>query len=135
MSLHLYMKLQSIPPFTRCLPPSAAPSPTIRAALDSTYLRWWVNHRMPAEHALRSIIEPLLEKFRLLLLRDKWLAVCMQCMRVGQAVVDVLHTVPAENRSRSVQSSPLAGLAHGSQEHSTAEQVRGRSRYFSGFAV
>ena len=61
---------------------------------------------MPAEHALRSIIEPLLEKFRLLLLRDKWLAVCMQCMRVGQAVVDVLHTVPAENRSLSVQNCP-----------------------------
>ena len=87
-------------------PPPVAPSPPNRVVLDGAYLCCGVNHRMPAEQALRSIMEPLLEKFRLLLPHDKWLSVCMQSMRVGQAVADALHNVPAENRSLSVQNCP-----------------------------
>jgi hypothetical protein len=60
-----------------------------------------VNQRMHAAPVVRGVLEPLLQKYKALLPRDKWLTVCMQCMRLGQATVDALRDLP-EQRDRAV---------------------------------
>jgi hypothetical protein len=85
------------------------------AALADVFLRCGVNQRVHAAPAVRGVLEPLLQKYKALLPRDKWLTVCMQCMGVVGAVADALIALP-EHRERAV---------NGHQEWEKADQVRG----------
>lgn len=102
--------------------PHTAPSPPDPGVLAGTYLRCGTNQRVPAERALRALLEPLLERFRVLLPRRKWLAVCMQSMRGVQAVADVLRTATVETGSASERKKPVAGEESAGQ-HSTEQEV------------
>jgi hypothetical protein len=91
------------------------PRPPDPAALADVFLRCGVIQRMHAAPAVRGVLEPLLQKYKALLPRDKWLTVCMQCMSVVQAVRDGLRALP-EQRERAVS---------GHQQWEKADQVRG----------
>jgi hypothetical protein len=76
------------------LPPR--PQPPDAAALASALARCGFSDFIPVEDALRAILGPLLRKFKGLLPRDKWLAVCMQSMHTLQAVVESLRVLVDE---------------------------------------
>lgn len=99
-------------------PPPATPTPPDQAVLAAAYMRCGVNQRMHAEAAVRGILQPVLQRYKGLLPREKWLAVCMQSMRVGQAVVDVLRAVPEQ--PQLVQS---ATNSNEGAENCSAKQV------------
>jgi hypothetical protein len=97
------------------VPTLMSPRPPDPAALADVFLRCGVNQRVHAAPAVRGVLEPLLQKYKALLPRDKWLTVCMQCMGVVGAVADALIALP-EHRERAV---------NGHQEWEKADQVRG----------
>jgi hypothetical protein len=96
------------------VPTLMLPRPPDPAALAKVFMRCGVNQRMHAAPAVRGVLEPLLQKYKALLPLDKWLTVCLQCMRVVRAVGDALRAQP-EQRERTV---------HGDQKRDKADQVR-----------
>ena len=88
------------------------PTPPDPAVLSRTYVICGVNQRMLLRDAIDGALKPMLREYHASLPRDKWRAVCMQSMRVTQAVVDALRAAPAAPASSS--STPT------SREHSTS---------------
>jgi hypothetical protein len=97
------------------VPTLLLPRPPDPAAHSKVFMRCGVNQRMHAEPAVRGVLEPLLQKYKALLPWDKWLTVCMQCMRVVRAVADTLRNLP----------EPGEQAVRGDQELEKADQVCG----------
>jgi hypothetical protein len=93
------------------LPPK--PQPPDAAVLANASVRCGVNDLVQLDVAMRRILLPLVRQFRSLLPRVKWLAACIQIMRVAQTAIDALRSIPNQN----VQASRMQGTDE------TADQV------------
>lgn len=71
-------------------PPPLLPTPPDPAVLSRCFVRCGVNQRMHAKEAVELALKPMLRKYHALLPRGRWRAVCMQAMRVSQAIADAL---------------------------------------------
>lgn len=67
--------------------PPTHPDPKL---LSRCYIRCGVNQTLLVKEGLDRAFKPLLARFRASLPRDRWRAVCMQAMRMLQAIVDAL---------------------------------------------
>ena len=74
--------------------PSIPPSPPNPDVLARSFARCGVNSRMPLQAASEAVLKPLLHKYRALLPRAQWRAVCMQTMRSVQGIIDSVQTAP-----------------------------------------
>jgi hypothetical protein len=77
------------------LPPR--PNPPDAAALAAASLRCSVKDFVRLEVAMRQILQPLIQKFRVLLPQGKWLAVCKQLMCISEMTDDVLGSMPDQD--------------------------------------
>jgi hypothetical protein len=71
-----------------------SPSPPDAFDLAAISVRCGVSEFIQVEEALRTVMEPLLRKYKELLTRDKWLLVCTKTISIGQEMVEVLRSVP-----------------------------------------
>lgn len=70
------------------------PTPPNPVVLSRCYTRCGMNQRMPLRAALDAALKPLLRKYKGLLPRAGWRAICMEIMQSLQAVADALQEVP-----------------------------------------
>jgi hypothetical protein len=78
-------------------PHPARPSPPDAAALAAASVRCNLKYFVQLEVALRQTLQPVIQKFRVLLPQRKWLAVCIQLMRISEMTDDVLCSMPDQN--------------------------------------
>lgn len=76
-------------------PRSTPPEPPDPGILSRVYLRCGLDQMMPLKVVLQRTVKPLFEKYRASLPQHRWRAVCMQAMRISQAVIDA-YGGPAE---------------------------------------
>lgn len=96
------------PPVHPCLDPSLPhplrPNKPDAAVASEAFVRCGVNQRRAVVDAVNELMKPLLEKYRMLLPRDKWRAACMQGMRVAQLIIDMLRAAPGPAQNDSDES-------------------------------
>ena len=93
--------------------PPIPPSPPNPYVLAKSFARCGVNRCMPMQAASDAVLKPLLRKYRALLPRAQWRAVCMQVINSIQTVVDSLQAgpEPATAADQSVGSTVHAECA------------------------
>lgn len=84
--------------------PPRSPNPP-PAVLARSYARCGINQRMPLQAAAEVVFKPLLRKYKALLPRTRWRAVCMQTMRSTQAFVGSLQGAPEPPKTPQAEQS------------------------------
>jgi hypothetical protein len=76
--------------------------------LAAASLRCNIQDFVPLEVAMRRIIQPLVRQYKVLLPQSKWVAVCIQLLRISKTVVDVLQSVPNQDHQDACKDTPEA---------------------------
>lgn len=93
-------------------PPSCPPKPPHPGHLGQAFIRCGLRHMMPLTVVMQRTVKPLLLRYRATLPHQRWRAVCMQTMRVTQAVIDA-YGGPAECSKEFPADSGASDGMHG----------------------
>lgn len=105
-------------------PPPTPPSPPDPEILQRAYLRCGVRQTQPLKEAVDRTLKVLLAKYRENLSHERWSAVCMQTMRITQAIVDALG--PPTDTPKAYPGGSY--ITDGSPEHiDDSRPISGRS--------